>query len=378
MFSFFTNLFAGKTKTITTHRPRSAMRLNVEELMPRVLPSANPFTMAWGHYADSATHPAFAGFVAGLESHGRGHDHGSEATTFSATLADSSGATGTALFNANTGNLTVSVTKAAANTTLNVTVGTTTIGSFMTDASGNGKATFTAAASAIAVGTTVAAGDVTGTFAQGDGAIDNLPNPVGGGGDCGHGHGEHGQGNPGAIFTAGLTDAAGATGTAAFNPSSGKLTVSVTKAAANTTLNVVVGGNTIGSVTTDANGNGRTSITELSGAIKAGTTLTVGDLTGTFAQTAFKATLTGATGVTGTSDYNVTKNVLSIHLTGATASTVYNVTVNGTVVGQITTNKGGKGHLTIAPPSGVTIVSGSTISVADTTGDPAILTGSFA
>ena len=351
-----------------------------EELMPRVLPSANPFTMAWGHYADSATHPAFAGFVAGLAPHGHGPDHGSEATTFSATLADSNGATGTALFNATTGNLTVSVTKATANTTLSVTVGTTTIGSFLTDASGNGKATFTEAASAIAVGTTIAVGDVTGTFAQGDGVIDNLPKP-GGGGDCGrgeHGPGAHGAGNPGATFSAGLMDAGGAAGTAAFNPTSGKLTVSVAKATPSTTLNVIVGGNTAGSVTTDANGNGRTSITELSGAIKAGTTITVGDLAGTFAQTAFKAALTGAAGVSGTSDYNVTKNVLSIHVTGATANTVYNVTVSGTVVGQITTNKGGKGHLTITPPSGVTIVSGSTISVVDTTGDPATLTGTFA
>jgi large repetitive protein len=377
MFSYFAKFFSRdlkKSNKATTRRDRTQMRLNVEELMPRVLPSANPFNMAWGHYADSATHPAFAAFVMGGESHGRGHDHGSEDTTFSATLTNSSGATGTALFNATTGNLTVSITKAAANTTLSVTVGTTTIGSFLTDASGNGKATFTEAAGAIAVGTTVAAGDVTGTFAQGDSAVDTPPEV--GGGDCGHG--EHGHGNPGATFSASLTNATGATGQALFNPTSGKLTVSVTKAAANTTLNVVVGGNTVGSVTTDASGNGRTTITELSSAIKAGTTVTVGDLSGTFAQFDFKAALTGATGLSGSADYNATKNVLSIHMTGATASTVYNVTVNGTVVGQVTTNKAGAGHLTIAPPSGATIASTSTVSIADTTGDPAILTGTFA
>ena len=377
MFSYFAKLFSRDSRKSTkqTTRPqRTQMRLNIEELMPRILPSANPFNMAWGHYAESATHPAFAAFVAGMDSHGRGHDHGGENATFSATLSDAGGATGTAFFNATSGNLTVSVTKAAANTTLNVTVGTTTIGSFLTDASGNGKATFTEAASAIAVGTSVAAGDVTGTFAQGDSAIGTPPDS--GGGECGHG--EHDHGNPGAMFSASLTNATGATGQALFNPTSGKLTVSVTKAAANSTLNVVVGGNTVGSVTTDAGGNGETTITEAGTAITAGTKITVGDLSGTFAQFDFKSTLTGATGGSGPGDFNATKNVLSIHITGATAGTVYNVTVNGTVVGQITTTKKGSGHLRIAPPSGVTITSGSTVSIADTTGDPAILTGTFA
>jgi hypothetical protein len=404
MFSFFGNFFgrdSKKTKNVTVRR-HPHMRLHIEELMPRILPSANPFNMAWGHYADSATHPAFAPFISGLESHGPGHgpgdpgiggpgpggpgDHGgAHDATFSATLADSSGATGTALFDATTGNLTVSVTKATANTTLSVMVGTTTIGSFLTDASGNGKATFSEASSAVAVGTTVGVGDLTGTFAQGSPAPGTPPQPggpcgpgPGGHGPGGHGPGGHGPGNPGATFSANLTDTAGATGQALFDPTAGKLTVSLTKAAANTTLNVVVGGNTVGSVTTDASGNGRTTITELSSAIKAGTTLTVGDLSGTFAQFDFKAALTGATGLSGSADYNATKNVLSIHMTGATASTVYNVTVNGTVVGQITTNKAGAGHLTIAPPSGVTIASTSTVSIADTTGDPAILTGAFA
>jgi hypothetical protein len=46
-------------------------------------------------------------------------------------------------------------------------------------------------------------------------------------------------------------------------------------------------------------------------------------------------------------------------------------------VGQLTTNSSGAGKLRVSP-SGVTIQSGSTISIADTAGNAAILTGTFA
>ena len=68
MFGFFTTMFgrhAKKPVSQDARRPRQRQRLNLEELMPRVLPSVNHFSLAWGHYAESATHPAFAAFVTG-------------------------------------------------------------------------------------------------------------------------------------------------------------------------------------------------------------------------------------------------------------------------------------------------------------------------
>ena len=133
---------------------------------------------------------------------------------------------------------------------------------------------------------------------------------------------------------------------------------------------------TVGTVTTDASGNGHARLTGVTAA--AGDTITVGDLTGTFSQVKLSATLTGtATGVSGLTEYNSVKNQLRVSISGAADSTTYNVSINGMVVGQITTNRRGYGHLKVTP-SGVTIASGSTISIADTSGDAAILTGTFA
>ena len=95
-------------------------------------------------------------------------------------------------------------------------------------------------------------------------------------------------------------------------------------------------------------------------------------------QVKFSATLTGtATGVSGSTAYNSVRNELNVSIKGAADSTAYNVSINGTVVGQVTTNKHGRGRLYVKP-TGVTIASGSTITIADTAGDAAILTGSFA
>jgi hypothetical protein len=188
-------------------------------------------------------------------------------------------------------------------------------------------------------------------------------------------HGGHSCGAEHATLAASLTDASGATGTASFNSNSGALFVSVTGATASTTLAVTVDGTSVGSVTTDASGNGHAKLTGVTAA--AGSTVMVGDLTGTFAQTKFTALLTGATGVNGSATYKSVKNQLHVSVTGATAGTTYNVTVNGTVVGQITTNSRGRGRLNVTP-TGVTFAAGSTISIADTAGDAAILTGTFA
>jgi hypothetical protein len=211
-------------------------------------------------------------------------------------------------------------------------------------------------------------------FASGFSAADDSSSDEHGG----HGwRGEHGAAH--ATFAAALSNSSGATGTASFNESAGSLFVSIKGAAASTTLNVAVTDNgtttTVGTVTTDASGNGHAKLTGVT--VAAGDTVTVGDLTGTFAQVKFTASLTGMTGVSGTASFNSVKNSLHVSVTGATASTTYDVTVDGTVIGQFTTNSNGHGRLKLSL-SGVAIAAGSTISIADTAGDAAILTGTFA
>ncbi len=197
----------------------------------------------------------------------------------------------------------------------------------------------------------------------------------GGSHDC---SGDHGAAH--ATLAGTLSDSAGATGTASFSESAGSLYVTVKGATASTTLSVTITDNgtttTLGTVTTDASGDGHAKFTGVTAAV--GDIIMVGDLAGTLAQIKFSATLAGTgTGVSGSSSFNSVKNELNVSIKGAADSTTYNVSINGTVVGQITTNKHGRGRLHVSP-TGVTIVSGSTISIADTAGDAAVLTGTFA
>lgn len=181
----------------------------------------------------------------------------------------------------------------------------------------------------------------------------------------------------GAAFQASLTNATGATGQAMFNPTSGKVTVQVKGAAASSTLDVGVGGTKVGTLTTDASGNGKTTISVSGATIQSGTPITVGDVSGSFSQVEFTASLTGATGVTGNAKYNAPKNMLHVAIKGAAANTTYNVTVNATVVGTITTNSSGTGKLDVIPASGIALKSGTTLSISDTTGSAPILQGTF-
>jgi hypothetical protein len=178
-----------------------------------------------------------------------------------------------------------------------------------------------------------------------------------------------------ATLTASLTDASGATGQASFNATTGTLKIKVQGATASTSLSVAVDGTTVGSVTTDASGNGQVKLSNVS--VQAGSTITVGDLQGTFAQIRFTASLSGATGVTGNANYNSLENQLRVFIRGAAADTTYNVTIDNVVVGQVTTNSSGAGKLHVSP-SNVTIKAGSTIAISDTAGDPAILQGALA
>jgi hypothetical protein len=182
-------------------------------------------------------------------------------------------------------------------------------------------------------------------------------------------------GQHGATLSASLSNASGATGQAFFNAANDTLSVSVQGATASSSLAVTVDGTNVGTLTTNASGSGHANFSNVTA--QAGSTITAGDLQGTFAQIKFAATLTGSTVATGSADYNALENWLHVHITGAAANTTYNVTVNNVVVGQLTTNASGAGKLKLTP-TGVTIASGSTISISDAAGDPAILQGTFA
>jgi hypothetical protein len=178
-----------------------------------------------------------------------------------------------------------------------------------------------------------------------------------------------------ATLVATLTDASGASGQASFNATTGVLNVQVQGAAASTSLNVAVDGTMVGTVTTDTSGNGRARLSNVTA--QAGSTITVGDLQGALSQLKLTASLSGATGVTGSADFNTLRDRLHVAIRGAAPNTAYNVMVNDVVVGQVTSNSSGSAKLNVSPSSG-TIQAGSTISVSDTLGNAPILQGTFA
>ena len=90
---------------------------------------------------------------------------------------------------------------------------------------------------------------------------------------------------------ASLMDSSGASGQANFDSVRGMLMIHVTGATASSSLTVAVGGTTVGTLTTDASGNGTLSVAESSSTITTGTTITVGDLSGTFGQPPVPASL---------------------------------------------------------------------------------------
>lgn len=179
----------------------------------------------------------------------------------------------------------------------------------------------------------------------------------------------------GATFVATLSDASGATGKASFNATTGALNIRVKHAAADTSLNVAVNGTNVGTLSTNDDGRGHTTLTNVP--VAAGSTITVGTLTGSFMQVQFSATLTGTTGASGSANYRSTKDRLDVSISGAAAETSYSVKLNSTVVGRLKTHDSGSGHFELEHPS-VTIQSGTTISISDQASNPAILTGTFA
>src|SRR5689334_9288610 len=124
--------FAGAPPVRKTHGPR--VRLGMEELTPRIVPSAgcgsaSSSSASAAQSARALFSTATAGATRFADAADAGHHCGAEHAGLAASLTNSSGATGTATFSDVNGTLSVSVKGAAANTSLNVTVtdnGTTT------------------------------------------------------------------------------------------------------------------------------------------------------------------------------------------------------------------------------------------------------------
>jgi hypothetical protein len=215
-------------------------------------------------------------------------------------------------------------------------------------------------------------------------------------------------------LTASLTDATtGATGTATFETGTRcgttftQLTISVTGAVESTSLDVTIDGVVVGQVQTDTSGNGKLVLSSKDGTIPsdfpttiaAGSAISVGSLTGTFAtptstsdgdhggcegatRTRLTASLTDTEGTgTGTATLKThtydgtTKTFFTVSVTGAAESTSLDVTIDGVVVGQLMTDSTGAGSLTLSSKAGTlpsnfptTVAAGSTISVGTLSG----------
>lgn len=186
--------------------------------------------------------------------------------------------------------------------------------------------------------------------------------------------GEHAQ----TVLTTQLTDSAGAaTGSAKLSTYTEdgatvtKLNVNITGAAADITFDVTVGATVVGQVTTDASGNAKVTFSsDPTGTQQAflavptatsGDTVTIGTLSGALATptfsgggcgahegTRFAATLTDpASAATGSvklsthTEDGATVTKLTVKISGAAASTTFDVLVGTTVAGQVTTDDAG-------------------------------------
>jgi hypothetical protein len=218
-----------------------------------------------------------------------------------------------------------------------------------------------------------------------------LGGPFGFGGLLGQGLGQ-GQTQ---VLAASLTGATGTSGNALFFSNStgdNSLSVRVSGLAANSTFTVTSGTTTLGTFNTDANGRGFLTVSNVSPALTSGATINVQDSSGATVLsgalgspsalngTHLSASLTGATGTSGTARFDSNpfsgENILSLRVSGLTADTTYSVQVNGTTVGQFSTDANGRGRLSESVLSS-TAAAGSTITVLDPSGTT-VLKGTFA
>lgn len=184
--------------------------------------------------------------------------------------------------------------------------------------------------------------------------------------------------------------------------------VQVNGAQPSTTLDVAIDGVVVGQIATDVNGSGKLSLSskpkgsqqplpvDFPATLAAGAIVTAGTTTGTLAageaehedggsqstETHLRASLTDSNGTaTGKVSYESetergkTKSKMEIEIRGAVPGSVLDVSVDGTVVGQITVNSKGRGKLVLSgnPKSGqaplpTNIAAGSIVSVGSLTG----------
>jgi trimeric autotransporter adhesin len=218
-------------------------------------------------------------------------------------------------------------------------------------------------------------------------------------------------------LTATLSDAtnSAATGTASYTTgttdgvATTKLSVSISGAAASSTLDVSIAGTVVGQLTTDDTGAGSLVLasnptgteqslpTDFPTDISANTAISVGTASGTFVavddtsggcesvgKTSLTAALTDSSSTaTGTATYKAaadgSSTVFSVTTTGAAASSTLDVAIDGTVVGQLTTDDTGAGSLVLSSnPTGTqellptgfptSVTSGSTVTVGSLSG----------
>jgi hypothetical protein len=280
----------------------------IEQLEPRNMLSGHPIAAAFSaaafgfHRAVTSTAAHMANSVGGE----------STQTVLTGALTDStSTTTGTVTYQTGSGcggtattSLTISVSGAAAGSTLDVAIGGVTIGTLTTDSTGAGTLALSSNPTgsqqtlpanfptSIAAGAAVTVGSLSGTFAAATSGTNSIGSTNWSGG---------GSRSASTVLTASLTDpSSSATGSVTYKAStysgttSTKLTISVTGATSGSSLDVVIGGVTIGTLTTDSSGAGSLVFssnptgTELAlptnlPTISSGTTITVGSLSGTFA-----------------------------------------------------------------------------------------------
>jgi hypothetical protein len=177
-----------------------------------------------------------------------------------------------------------------------------------------------------------------------------------------------------ATVAANLSNANGATGTALFDADSNALQVQVQGAATDTTIEVSVDGTSVGTLSTDAAGNGSAEFANVP--VQAGSAITVGDLSGVFARSSISAALSGSSGARGSASFDSIQNELRVTVHAASPNSTFDVSIDGAVVGQITTNDSGSGKLVVSPATVIQI--GSMIAILDSATDSSLLEGLFA
>ncbi len=299
------------------HRTRLGSRLrNPEYLEARQLLAGHGFGGAFQHFPGAFAAAAFAGPVASFASAARAQafaalgSHASEGqhTVLAATLVDSEGSgTGSVKLTtypedgATETRLKVNVKGSAADSTLDVTIGDTVVGQLSTDANGDGQLILASDPEGdeqplpadfptnIAAGTTVTVSSLSGDLATVDGHL----------GGC------HEANRTALRATLTDPDNSSAAGTVAYHTrtrdgvTTTRFSVSVTGAAADSSLDVSIGDVVVGQVTTDSTGAGTLVLSSdpvdnesplpanFPTTIDPATTVTVGTLSGTLAETHF-------------------------------------------------------------------------------------------